>query len=250
MRHAGAACRRTGHPPRPARCSSASHRVSACPCEGRRRRRAHARCVEPRHRHRWPDRCRARPSPPSTSCRSGFARVSDAGVKDTHTRTEIRVEERSTSGRLRLSPHRSVRSVCAACNNGWMSDLEDAAASRSSGPRVLWSPGRGTDFTRGWRDGACGAASSVGARCHSVTRPSSHTRGPRPAAWRGPRSRQDPRPRAPDTGPSSRRCGGPPEAYPAAMNTWNAARSPTISLARSPRRARRGARRCGSGPCR
>ena len=48
---------------------------------------------------------------------------------------------------------------------------------------------------RGWRDGACGAARRSGPVA-TTSQPGPAHAGPRPAAWRGPRSRQDPRPQA------------------------------------------------------
>jgi hypothetical protein len=54
--------------------------------------------------------------------------VSDPGGRGTHTRTEIRVGEWVDERSFAAKPAAlKVRSVCAACNNGWMSDLEDEA---------------------------------------------------------------------------------------------------------------------------
>ena len=54
--------------------------------------------------------------------------VSDPGGRGTHTRTEIRVGEWVDERSFAAKPAAlKVRSVCATCNNGWMSDLEDEA---------------------------------------------------------------------------------------------------------------------------
>src|SRR4051794_520154 len=64
--------------------------------------------------------------------------------------------------------------------------------------RSIVSEGRAT---RGWRDGACWAAWSAGGPTPKRLEPSLGHTGPRVAAWRGPRSRQDPRPPTPGQSP-------------------------------------------------
>src|SRR3954454_3159914 len=64
--------------------------------------------------------------------------------------------------------------------------------------RSIVSEGRAT---RGWRDGACWAAWSAGGPTPKRLEPSLGHTGPRAAASRGPRSRQDPRPPTPGQSP-------------------------------------------------
>src|SRR4051794_21705014 len=108
--------------------------------------------------------------------------------------------------------------------------------------RSIVSGGR---ITRGWRDGAYWAAWSVrGPDTTGIATRHQREPGSRPAAWRGPRSRQDPRPQTPAPEPQ-RGDDAPPltrdksKSYGCRQSTggdqWRPWRTPGVSRASSGR---------------